>query len=160
MQPQRFRRWRHQVVGELYGRPLGGVRLEKRGAAFIANIFGTRQDPSSPYFGGAGQVLHGHFLGRYATACFWRWRTNKKMRRFLRNVDNAVPRRFTGGERDQFVSGNVCKVGWGDVFPLNAVLRELEKSRARRLGHYDPPRDGTTSRFAGGYRRRGNFLGL
>ncbi len=126
-----------KFVGELYGQTFGRCYGLENVALRYFNIFGPRQDPSSPYSG---------VLAKFCTAFLEDTQPlvfgDGEQTRDFTYVDNAVQANLLGCEAPN-VSGKVFNVGVGGRVSLNDVLRELGKITGKTLeAKYDPPRDG------------------
>ncbi len=126
-----------KFVGEMYAQVFGRVYGLENVSLRYFNVFGPRQDPSSPYSG---------VLSRFITAV----------------LDGAAPVVFGDGEQSRDftyvddvvdanlltceapgVSGMVFNVGTGGRFTLNQTLKLLEKISGTPIrAKYDPPREG------------------
>jgi nucleoside-diphosphate-sugar epimerase len=126
-----------KFVGELYGQTFGRCYGLENVALRYFNIFGPRQDPSSPYSG---------VLARFCTAFLEETQPlvfgDGEQTRDFTYVENAVQANLLACEAPN-VSGKVFNVGVGGRVSLNGVLRELGKITGKTLeAKYDPPRDG------------------
>jgi UDP-glucose 4-epimerase len=126
-----------KYVGELYGAAfLKCYGLETVSLRYF-NIFGPRQDPSSPYSG---------VLAKFCTAFLEDTRPvvfgDGEQTRDFTFVDNAVHANLLACEAPN-VAGGVFNVGCGDRISLNQVLAALRKITGKPLeAKYDPPREG------------------
>ena len=126
-----------KYVGELYGAAfLKCYGLETVSLRYF-NIFGPRQDPSSPYSG---------VLAKFCTAFLEDTRPvvfgDGEQTRDFTFVDNAVHANLLACEALD-VAGKVFNVGCGDRISLNQVLAALQKITGKPLeAKYDPPREG------------------
>src|SRR3977135_2148741 len=126
-----------KYVGELYGQTFGRCYGLENVALRYFNIFGPRQDPSSPYSG---------VLAKFCTAYLKDtppvvFGDGEQTRDFT-FVENAVQANLLACEAPN-VSGKVFNVGVGGRVSLNEVLRELGKITGKTPeAKYDPPRDG------------------
>jgi nucleoside-diphosphate-sugar epimerase len=126
-----------KYVGELYGQTFGRCYGLENVALRYFNIFGPRQDPSSPYSGVLAKFCTA-FLEDTPALVFG----DGEQTRDFTFVENAVQANALACEAPN-VSGKVFNVGTGGRTSLNAVLRALEKITGKTLGvKYDPPRDG------------------
>jgi len=101
------------------------------------NIFGPRQDPSSPYSGVLAKFCTG-VPGRYATRSL---RDGEQTRDFT-FVEEAVQANLLACESAER-SGKVFNVGTGGRTSLNDVLKALGKITGKTLEtKYEPARDG------------------
>src|SRR5205807_3513574 len=126
-----------KYVGELYGQTFGRCYgLENVWLRYF-NIFGPRQDPSSPYSG---------VLAKFCTAFLEDTQPmvfgDGEQTRDFTYVENAVQANLLACEAPN-ASGKVFNVGVGGRVSLNEVLRELAKITGKTLAaKYEPPRDG------------------
>jgi len=126
-----------KYVGELYGQTFGRCYGLENVALRYFNIFGPRQDPSSPYSGVLAKFCTA-FLEDTQPVVFG----DGEQTRDFTYVENAVQANLLACEAAN-VSGKVFNVGVGGRISLNEVLRELEKITGKKLdAKYDPPRDG------------------
>jgi len=126
-----------KYVGELYGQAFGRCYGLENVALRYFNIFGPRQDPSSPYSGVLAKFCSA-FLEDAQPVVFG----DGEQTRDFTYVENAVQANLLVCEAPN-VSGKVFNVGVGGRVSLNEVLRELGKITGKRLeAKYDPPRDG------------------
>jgi len=126
-----------KYVGELYGQTFGRCYGLENVALRYFNIFGPRQDPSSPYSGVLAKFCTA-FLEDTQPVVFG----DGEQTRDFTYVENAVQANLLACEAAN-VSGKVFNVGVGGRVSLNEVLCELEKITGRKLdAKYDPPRDG------------------
>jgi nucleoside-diphosphate-sugar epimerase len=126
-----------KFVGELYGQTFGRCYGLENVALRYFNIFGPRQDPSSPYSGVLAKFCTA-FLEDTQPVVFG----DGEQTRDFTYVDNAVQANLLACEAPN-VSGKVFNVGVGGRVSLNAVLRELGKITGKTLeAKYEPPRDG------------------
>jgi nucleoside-diphosphate-sugar epimerase len=126
-----------KFVGELYGQTFGRCYGLENVSLRYFNIFGPRQDPSSPYSGVLAKFCTA-FLEDTEPVVFG----DGEQTRDFTYVENAVQANLLACEAAN-VSGKVFNVGVGGRVSLNGVLRELQKITAKKLeARYDPPRDG------------------
>src|SRR5947207_3230375 len=126
-----------KYVGELYGQTFGRCYGLENVSLRYFNIFGPRQDPSSPYSG---------VLAKFCTAFLEDTKPmvfgDGEQTRDFTYVENAVQANLLACEAPN-ASGKVFNVGVGERISLNEVLRELGKITGKRLAaKYEPPRDG------------------
>ena len=126
-----------KYVGELYGQTFGRCYGLENVSLRYFNIFGPRQDPSSPYSG---------VLAKFCTAFLEDTQPlvfgDGEQTRDFTYVENAVQANLLACEAPN-ASGKVFNVGVGERISLNEVLRELGKIAGKRLeAKYEPPRDG------------------
>src|SRR6202158_6296591 len=126
-----------KYVGELYAQTFGRCYGLENVCLRYFNIFGPRQDPSSPYSGVLAKFCSA-FLEDTQLVIFG----DGEQTRDFTYVDNAVQANLLACEAPN-VSGKVFNVGVGERISLNEVLRELGKITGKRLeAKYEPPRDG------------------
>ena len=126
-----------KYVGELYGQTFGRCYGLENVSLRYFNIFGPRQDPSSPYSGVLAKFCTA-FLEDTPPLVFG----DGEQTRDFTYVENAVQANLLACEAPN-ASGKVFNVGVGERISLNEVLRELGKISGKRLeAKYEPPRDG------------------
>jgi nucleoside-diphosphate-sugar epimerase len=126
-----------KFVGELYGQTFGRCYGLENVSLRYFNIFGPRQDPSSPYSGVLAKFCTS-FLEETQPVVYG----DGEQTRDFTYVENAAQANILACEAPN-VSGKVFNVGVGGRVSLNAVLRELEKITGKTLeAKYEPPRDG------------------
>jgi nucleoside-diphosphate-sugar epimerase len=126
-----------KYVGELYCQTFGRCYGLENVALRYFNIFGPRQDPSSPYSGVLARFCAA-FLEDSQPIVFG----DGEQTRDFTYVDNAVQANLLACEAPN-VSGKVFNVGVGTRVSLNEVLHGLEKITGKKLeAKYEPPRDG------------------
>src|SRR3979490_801300 len=126
-----------KYVGELYGQAFGRCYGLENVALRYFNIFGPRQDPSSPYSGVLAKFCSA-FLEDAQPVVFG----DGEQTRDFTYVENAVQANLLACEAPS-VSGKVFNIGVGGRVSLNEVLRVLGKISGNRLeAKYEPPRDG------------------
>jgi nucleoside-diphosphate-sugar epimerase len=126
-----------KYVGELYGQTFGRCYGLENVSLRYFNIFGPRQDPSSPYSGVLAKFCTA-FLEDAQPVVFG----DGEQTRDFTYVDNAVQANLLACEAAN-VSGKVFNVGCGGRISLNEVLRTLAKITGKTLqAKYEPPRDG------------------
>jgi len=126
-----------KYVGELYGQTFGRCYGLENVSLRYFNIFGPRQDPSSPYSGVLAKFCTA-FLEDTPPLVFG----DGEQTRDFTYVENAVQANLLACEAPN-ASGKVFNVGVGERISLNEVLRELGKITGKRLeAKYEPPRDG------------------
>jgi nucleoside-diphosphate-sugar epimerase len=126
-----------KFVGELYLQTFGRCYGMENVSLRYFNIFGPRQDPSSPYSG---------VLAKYCTAFLEETQPvvfgDGEQTRDFTYVENAVQANILACEAPN-VSGKVFNVGTGGRTSLNQVLKALGEISGNKLeAKYDPPRDG------------------
>ena len=126
-----------KFVGELYLQTFGRCYGLENVALRYFNIFGPRQDPSSPYSGVLAKFCTS-FLEETQPVVFG----DGEQTRDFTYVDNAVQANILACEAPN-VSGKVFNIGTGGRISLNQVLKTLAEISGNRLeAKYDPPRDG------------------
>jgi UDP-N-acetylglucosamine/UDP-N-acetyl-alpha-D-glucosaminouronate 4-epimerase len=126
-----------KYVGELYGQAfLRCYGLETVSLRYF-NIFGPRQDPTSPYSGVLAKFCTA-FLEDTQPGVFG----DGEQTRDFTFVDNAVHANLLACEAPN-VAGKVFNIGCGGRVSLNEVLATLRKITGKPLqAKYDPPREG------------------
>ena len=126
-----------KYLGELYGAAfLKCYGLETVSLRYF-NIFGPRQDPSSPYSGVLAKFCTA-FLEDKQPVVFG----DGEQTRDFTFVDNAVHANLLACEAPN-VAGKVFNVGCGDRISLNQVLAALRKISGKPLeANYEAPREG------------------
>jgi len=126
-----------KYVGELYAQTFGRCYGLENVALRYFNIFGPRQDPSSPYSGVLAKFCTA-FLDEIQPVVFG----DGEQTRDFTFVENAVQANLLACEAPN-VSGKVFNVGTGGRTSLNEVLHTLEKISGKTLEvKYEPARDG------------------
>jgi nucleoside-diphosphate-sugar epimerase len=126
-----------KYVGELYSQTFGRCYGLENVSLRYFNIFGPRQDPSSPYSGVLAKFCTA-FLEDAQPVVFG----DGGQTRDFTYVENAVQANLLACEAPN-VSGKVFNVGVGGRVSLNEVLHELRKITGKALeAKYEPPRDG------------------
>jgi nucleoside-diphosphate-sugar epimerase len=126
-----------KYVGELYAQTFGRCYGLENVALRYFNIFGPRQDPSSPYSGVLAKFCTA-FLEDTQPVVFG----DGEQTRDFTYVDNVVQANLLACEAPN-VSGKLFNVGVGGRTSLNQVLAELNKITGKKLeAKYEPPRDG------------------
>lgn len=126
-----------KYVGELYAQTFGRCYGVENVSLRYFNIFGPRQDPSSPYSG---------VLAKFCTAFIEDTQPvifgDGEQTRDFTYVENAVHANLLACEAPT-VSGKVFNIGVGARLSLNQTVELLNKISGKRLEvKYDPPRDG------------------
>jgi len=127
-----------KFVGELYLQTFGRCYGLENVCLRYFNVFGPRQDPSSPYSG---------VLAKFCTAALEETQPvifgDGEQTRDFTYVENAVQANLLAFEAAN-VSGKVFNVGVGDRVPLNQVVELLSKISGtrlfRRISHHTPQR--------------------
>src|SRR6266581_5591647 len=126
-----------KYVGELYGQTFGRCYGLETVSLRYFNIFGPRQDPSSPYSGVLAKFCTA-FLEDTQPVVFG----DGEQTRDFTYVENAVHANLLACDAPN-VSGKVFNVGVGGRVSLNEVLRELGKNTGKTLEtKFEPPREG------------------
>jgi nucleoside-diphosphate-sugar epimerase len=126
-----------KFVGELYLNVFGRCYGLENVALRYFNIFGPRQDPSSPYSG---------VLAKFCTAYLEKGQPcifgDGQQTRDFTYVENAVQANLLAFEAPN-VSGKVFNVGVGGRVSLSQVTETLAKISGNKLEvRHDPPREG------------------
>jgi UDP-glucose 4-epimerase len=126
-----------KYVGELYGQTFGRCYGLENVSLRYFNIFGPRQDPSSPYSGVLAKFCTA-FLEETQPVVFG----DGEQTRDFTYVDNAVQANLLACEAPN-VSGKVFNVGCAGRISLNEVLHALAKITGKPLeAKHEPARDG------------------
>ena len=126
-----------KFVGELYAQTFGRCYGLENVSLRYFNIFGPRQDPSSPYSGVLAKLCSCVLDGTEPVI----FGDGEQTRDFT-FVDNAVQANLLACEAAS-ASGRSFNVGTGGRYSLNQTLQLLAKISGRSLAaKYDPPRDG------------------
>lgn len=143
-----------KYVGELYAQTFGRCYGLENVSLRYFNIFGPRQDPSSPYSG---------VLAKFCT-CFLEetppvvFGDGEQSRDFT-YVENAVQANLLACEAPN-VSGKVFNVGTGRRFTLKETVELLGKISGTRLkAKCDPPREGDIRDSQADISQAHDFLG-
>jgi nucleoside-diphosphate-sugar epimerase len=143
-----------KYVGELYGQTFGRCYGLENVALRYFNIFGPRQDPSSPYSGVLAKFCTA-FLEEAQPVVFG----DGEQTRDFTYVENAVQANLLACEAPS-VSGKVFNVGTGGRTSLNEVLRALGKITGKPLeAKYEPARDGDIKDSQADISQAREFLG-
>jgi UDP-N-acetylglucosamine/UDP-N-acetyl-alpha-D-glucosaminouronate 4-epimerase len=126
-----------KLVGELYAQVFGRCYGLENVCLRYFNIFGPRQDPSSPYSG---------VLAKFCTAFLEDGQPvifgDGEQTRDFTYVENAVQANLLACEAPN-VSGKVFNIGTGSRSSLNQTVELLRKISEKPLEvKYEPPRDG------------------
>jgi nucleoside-diphosphate-sugar epimerase len=127
-----------KFVGELYLNVFGRCYGLENVALRYFNIFGPRQDPSSPYSG---------VLAKFCTAYLEEGQPvifgDGEQTRDFTYVENAVQANLLAFEAPSTASGKVFNVGVGGRVSLNHVTETLAKTSGHTLPvKYEGPREG------------------
>jgi nucleoside-diphosphate-sugar epimerase len=126
-----------KFVGELYLQTFGRCYGLENVSLRYFNVFGPRQDPSSPYSGVLAKFCTA-FLEETQPVIFG----DGQQTRDFTYVENAVQANLLAFEAPN-ASGKVFNVGVGSRSSLNQTVELLSKISGTRLEvKYDPPRDG------------------
>jgi UDP-glucose 4-epimerase len=126
-----------KYVGELYCQTFGRCYGLENVSLRYFNIFGPRQDPSSPYSGVLAKFCTA-FLEDTQPVIFG----DGEQTRDFTYVENAVQANLLACEAPN-VSGKVFNVGTGGRFSLNQTVALLNKVTSKNLeAKYEPPREG------------------
>ncbi|HEY2351053.1 MAG TPA: SDR family oxidoreductase [Candidatus Acidoferrum sp.] len=143
-----------KYVGELYAQTFGRCFGLENVCLRYFNIFGPRQDPSSPYSGVMAKFCTA-FLEETEPVIFG----DGSQSRDFTYVDNAVQANLLACEAPN-VSGKVFNVGTGLRISLNDIVESLGKISGKPLAaRYDPPRDGDIRDSQADITRAREFLG-
>jgi len=126
-----------KFVGELYAQVFGRTYGLENVSLRYFNVFGPRQDPSSPYSG----VLSRFILASLSDESPVVFGDGEQSRDFT-YVANVVEANLKACVTPQ-ASGKVFNVGTSSRITLNEVLKVLEKISGKRVrANYDSPRAG------------------
>jgi nucleoside-diphosphate-sugar epimerase len=126
-----------KFVGELYLQTFGRCYGLENVSLRYFNVFGPRQDPSSPYSGVLAKFCTA-FLEETQPVIFG----DGEQTRDFTYVDNAVQANLLAFEAPN-VSGKVFNIGVGGRYSLNYTVELLSRISGTRLeAKHDPPRDG------------------
>jgi len=126
-----------KYVGELYAQSFGKCYGLEVVSLRYFNIFGPRQEPSSPYSGVLSRFCMAFLEGAQPTV----FGDGKQTRDFT-FVDNAVAANLAACEAPG-AEGKTFNVGTGSSIALNNVLAMLEKISGTSLqAKYEAPREG------------------
>lgn len=126
-----------KYVGELYAQTFGRCYGLENVSLRYFNIFGPRQDPSSPYSG---------VLAKFCTAYLEDGQPvifgDGEQTRDFTYVENAVQANLLACDAPN-VSGKIFNIGTGARFSLNQTVQLLSKISGKQLEvKYDPAREG------------------
>jgi nucleoside-diphosphate-sugar epimerase len=126
-----------KLAGELYAQVFGRVYDLENVSLRYFNVFGPRQDPSSPYSGVLSRFI-GAMLDGVPPVVFG----DGEQSRDFTYVANAVQATLLASEA-QGVSGMVFNVGTGRRYTLNQTLQLLQAIAEKPVqAQYAPPREG------------------
>jgi nucleoside-diphosphate-sugar epimerase len=144
-----------KFVGELYLQTFGRCYGLENVCLRYFNIFGPRQDPSSPYSG---------VLAKFCTAALNETTPvmfgDGEQTRDFTYVENAVQANLLAFEAPSNVSGKVFNVGVGGRVSLNKVVELLGKISGHPMeAKHEPNRDGDIRDSQADITAARNFLG-
>ncbi len=126
-----------KFVGELYANVFGRCYGLETVSLRYFNVFGPRQNPSSPYSGVLSKFMLA-LIERSQPVVFG----DGEQSRDFNFVENVVQANLLACEAPG-CAGKVFNIGTGGRFTLNETLRLLEKISGKRASaRYDPPRAG------------------
>ena len=126
-----------KYVAELYAQLFGRVYGLQNVSLRYFNVFGPRQDPSSPYSGVLSKFCSA-FLEKTEPVVFG----DGEQTRDFTYIDNVVQANLLACE-SQIASGRVINVGTGARISLNQTLQLLREIAGDNLeAKYEPARDG------------------
>lgn len=126
-----------KYVGELYASAFGRCYGLETGCLRYFNVFGPRQDPSSPYSGVLSKFITS-LLDDKQPVVFG----DGEQSRDFTYIENVVQANLLACEA-RGCAGKVFNIGTSGRFTLNETLRLLEKISGKRTSaKYDPPRSG------------------
>ncbi len=126
-----------KYVGELYAQVFGRVYGVENACVRYFNVFGPRQDPTSPYSGVLSRFMLAVLEGQTPVI----YGDGEQSRDFT-YIENVVDETLRACEGED-ASGMVINGGTGVRITLNQVLKLLEKTTGQKINpKYDPPRMG------------------
>jgi nucleoside-diphosphate-sugar epimerase len=126
-----------KYVGELYAVVFGRCYGLETVSLRYFNVFGPRQDPSSPYSGVLSRFMLAFIEGTEPVIF-----GDGEQSRDFNYVENVVLANLLACEATG-CAGTVLNIGTGGRFTLNETLRLLEKISGKKTNvKYDPPREG------------------
>jgi len=126
-----------KYVGELYAQVFGKVYGLQNVCLRYFNVFGPRQDPTSPYSGVLAKFCTA-FLEKTDPVVFG----DGEQTRDFTYIDNVVQANLLACEAPA-ASGKVINIGTGARISLNHTLQLLREINGNELqAKYEPPRDG------------------
>jgi len=126
-----------KYVGELYAQVFGKVYGLQNVCLRYFNVFGPRQDPTSPYSGVLAKFCTA-FLEKTDPVVFG----DGQQTRDFTYIDNVVQANLLACEAPA-ASGKVINIGTGARISLNQTLQLLREINGSELrAKYEPPRDG------------------
>jgi UDP-glucose 4-epimerase len=126
-----------KFVGELYAKVFGRCYGLETVCLRYFNVFGPRQDPTSPYSGVLSKFIT-TLLADGQPAVFG----DGEQSRDFTYIDNVVQANLLACEAPN-CAGRVLNAGTGGRYTLNETLRLLEKiSGKKATAKYEPPRSG------------------
>lgn len=139
-----------ETYGQVFGRSYGLEFVSLR----YFNVFGPRQDPTSPYSGVLSR-FHAAFLGENQPIVFG---DGEQSRDFV-YVRNVAEANLLACEA-KGAAGLVINIGTGERHTLNQTLVSLEKITGRPVkARYAPPREGDIRDSQADITRAQNVLG-
>lgn len=143
-----------KYVGELYAQTFGRCYGLENVCLRYFNIFGPRQDPSSPYSGVLAKFCSA-FLDDTQPVIYG----DGKQSRDFTYVENAVQANLLACEAPS-ASGKVFNIGTGQRIDLNGIVEVLGKLSGKQLAaRHDPPRDGDIRDSQADIRQAREYLG-
>src|SRR5271170_6764788 len=126
-----------KYVGELYAQVFGRMYGLENASVRYFNVFGPRQDPTSPYSGVLALFILAVLEARSPVV----YGDGEQSRDFT-YIDNVVDETLRACEA-RGASGKVFNGGTGARITLNEVLKRLEKIAVQKINAtYEPPREG------------------
>ncbi len=126
-----------KYVGELYAQVFGRCYGLENVSLRYFNVFGPRQDPSSPYSGVLSKFITAYLEDTQPVI----YGDGEQSRDFT-FIENVVQANLLACEAPN-ASGKVYNVGTGARFTLNQTVDLLRKLAGKPIAtKYDPPRDG------------------
>jgi nucleoside-diphosphate-sugar epimerase len=126
-----------KYVGELYAQVFGRMYGLENASLRYFNVFGPRQDPTSPYSGVLSRFILAVLEARSPVV----YGDGEQSRDFT-YIDNVVDETLRACEA-RGASGKVFNGGTGARITLNEVLKRLEKIAVQKISAtYGPPREG------------------
>src|SRR5438128_10254007 len=145
-----------KLVGEYYCRTFTRVYgLETLSLRYF-NVFGPRQDPSSPYSGVISRFINDLMTGERPTI----YGDGEQSRDFT-YVTNVVEANLRAAETDRGI-GEVINVANGERITLNELLEQLKKITGKETveANYQQPRAGDVLHSLADISRARRYLGF
>jgi nucleoside-diphosphate-sugar epimerase len=143
-----------KFVGELYANVFGRCYGLETVSLRYFNVFGPRQDPSSPYSGVLSKFMMAIIEGSQPVVF-----GDGGQSRDFNYVENVVQANLLACEAPG-CAGKVFNIGTGGRFTLNETLRLLEKISGKKVtAKYDPPRAGDILHSQAGISESRKMLG-